>query len=112
MRVHIHTHTSVVSWLEFWKTMSRAERSRNLFSRKFFLEFVLSCLTLLLILLLFSREEEKERKVDEVERGYTFESLSSSITRIFSMWNCLIVSKRKDSLLIFIVRFFFFYNFG
>lgn len=94
--------------------MSRAERSRNLFSRKFFLEFVLSCLTLLLILLLFSREEEKERKVErkEVERGYTFESLSSSITRIFSMWNCLIVSKRKDSLLIFIVRFFFFYNFG
>lgn len=68
--------------------MSRAERSRNLFSRKFFLEFVLSCLTLLLILLLFSREEEKERKVDEVERGYTFESLSSSITRIFSMFNC------------------------
>lgn len=88
--------------------MSRAERSRNLFSRKFFLEFVLSCLTLLLILLLFSREEEKERKVDEVERGYTFESLSSSITRIFSMWNCLIVSKGKDSLSIFIVRFFSF----
>lgn len=105
-----HTHAHMArSWLEFWKTMSRAERSRNLFSRKFFFEFVLSCL--LLILLLFSREEEKGRR-KKGGWGYTFESLS--IMRIFLMWNCLIVLKRKDSLGIFVVKFFeiFSYHFG
>lgn len=96
-----HTTHMARSWLEFWKTMSRAERSRNLFSRKFFFEFVLSCL--LLILLLFSREEEKGRR-KKGGWGYTFESLS--IMRIFLMWNCLIVLKRKDSLRIFVVKFF------